>query len=236
MLIDWPGVRARVLRLTPSTDFTWRELEAPLTPAEVDAVQRQLGVELPADYRQFLLHVGRGGPGPGYGVIPVRNVEGRWRWAYDRFDPDDLTHLAEPFPLRTSDWRVTEDLEAGEPDWFAFARQDRYQEAVQAWRDRLTTTVFDPRRTYGALYLCHEGCGLRQWLVVTGAERGHVWLDHRIDGRGLTPAWLPHHRRVTFGQWYLHWLGSVEGPAGHQEQTGGGEEDDVAPGAGHRSP
>lgn len=70
-------------------------------------------------------------------------------------------------------------------------------------------------RTRGAIPICDEGCALREWLVVSGPEQGHVWLDHRADGRGLTPAWLPHHRRVTFGEWYLHWLDELEaGQAG----------------------
>jgi hypothetical protein len=210
VLIDWREVRQRVLRLTPPQDYTWRDLEPPLTSADLDALQRQIGVELPAEYQQFLLHVGRGGPGPFYGVIPVRNIEGRWRWCVGEHDPTDLTHLAEPFPLRASDWRIEEDLEADFPDWYAFARHDNYRHAVDAWNDRRAAAVFDPRRTYGALYICDEGCALREWLIVTGPERGHIWLDHRADGAGMTPAWLPHRRRVTFGQWYLHWLAERE--------------------------
>ncbi|MEV4516398.1 SMI1/KNR4 family protein [Dactylosporangium sp. NPDC049525] len=211
MLIDWPGVRARVLRLTPA-DHTWRELEAPLTPAELDAVQRQLGVELPADYQQFLLHVGRGGPGPFSGVLPVEHVDGEWRWRVDQdYDPNDLTNLAKPFPLRASDWRVAEDIENDCPDPFTFEPRNDYHDEWERWHDRHETTMFNPRRTHGALYICHEGDGLGEWLIVTGPERGNIWLDHRVDGRGMTPAWLPHHRRVTFGQWYLHWLGTAEG-------------------------
>lgn len=164
----------------------------------------------------FLRHVGRGGPGPFYGIPPVRRINGRWVWCADTFQHDPVD-LAEPFPLRASDWWVEEELAADYPDWFAFATQANYKAAVQEWHDRHATVVFDPRRTRGAVPICEEGCALREWLVVTGPERGNIWLDHRADGRGLTPAWLPHHRRVTFGEWYLHWLEKLEaGQAGDQ--------------------
>ncbi|MEE6262656.1 SMI1/KNR4 family protein [Plantactinospora sonchi] len=207
--INWPEIRERLLRMTPPEDHTWGDPEAPLTSAELDELQHQIGVELPTDYQRFLRHVGRGGPGPFFGILPVRKVEGRWVWCGDRYQYSPV-HLAEPFPLRVSDWRVQADLETEYPDWFSFARQANYEDAVQAWHDRELDVVFDPRRTYGAIPICDEGCGLREWLVVTGPERGHIWLDHRVDGRGLTPAWLPHHRRVTFGQWYLDWLETCE--------------------------
>jgi hypothetical protein len=54
-----------------------------LTPAELDELQHQIGVELPADCQQFLLNVDRGGAGPFYGIIPVRRVDGPWQWRGD---------------------------------------------------------------------------------------------------------------------------------------------------------
>jgi hypothetical protein len=218
VLIDWPQVRARVLKATPADPgVTWRPLAPRLTPAELGDLHRQLRVELPEDYQQFLLHVGRGGPGPGYGVHPVELADGEWQWVDDHdYVLNDLSTLAEPFPLRASDWRVAQDLEAEYPDHLAFPSHHAHDAALEEWYERHEATMFNPRRTHGALYLCHEGCGLGEWLVVTGPERGNIWLDHRSDGRGMTPAWLPHHRRVTFGQWYLHWLGTIEA-AGHQQ-------------------
>jgi len=206
--IAWRELREALLRRS-TRPHGWRDPEPVLTPADLDDLQRQIGVALPADYQQFLLHVGRGGPGPGYGVTPVRHTGGRWKWHGDayEFDPD---HLAEPFPLRRSDWYLEDELSADYPDWFTFARQSNYDAAVEAWWQRHDEVVFDPRRTYGAVPICDDGCALRQWLVVTGPERGNIWLDHRADGCGLTPAWLPQHRRVTFAEWYHDWLQTLE--------------------------
>jgi hypothetical protein len=205
-----------------------RELAPRLTPGELDGLHEQLGVELPEEYQQFLLHVGRGGPGPFHGIHPVEHVDGTWQWFGDEdWDPNDLGTLAEPFPLRASDWRLAEELEAEHPDHLDLPSHHAYDAALEEWYDRREETVFNPRRTHGALYICHEGRGDLIWLIVTGPERGHVWLDHRGDGRGMAPAWLPHHRRVGFGQWYLHWLGAVEAaghPAGDQQQPEGAEE------------
>ena len=39
----------------------------------------------------------------------------------------------------------------------------------------------------GAIPICHLGCCLRQWLVVTGPEAGNVWDDVRADYAGFKP-------------------------------------------------
>jgi len=61
-----------------------------LSEADVISFERQLGVSLPAEYRQFLTQVGHGGAGPYYGLF-----------ALDDPDPENITaieRLAEPFP------------------------------------------------------------------------------------------------------------------------------------------
>ena len=86
----------------------------------------------------------------------------------------------------------------------------------------------------GALPLCDEGCGLADWLVVTGPEAGNVWHDARCDAEGCRPwgsgeaahedgcvGWddiediglpsfgridVPELPRLRFLDWYEQWL------------------------------
>jgi hypothetical protein len=61
----------------------------------------------------------------------------------------------------------------------------------------------------GAFPICHRGCALRYWLVVSGVEAGHIWCDDRADYNGLYPYLLPGLDRVSFYPWYRHWLDGV---------------------------
>jgi hypothetical protein len=107
--------------------------------------------------------------------------------------------LSQPFP-HTSPWN----------ERFVFNRPlhspaDRDECVMQkeAWWDQV---YMNSARVNGAIPLCHLGCGLYQWLVVTGPEAGHVWEDERVDGCGLRPAERPGLERVTFLQWFGFWL------------------------------
>jgi SMI1 / KNR4 family (SUKH-1) len=214
--IEWSGVRERVSTLGAIVNaagdlhaLAWPHrytLRPPLSASELEELHHQLGVELPIDYREFLTRVGAGGAGPLYGVFPLVNVDGQWHWKGDGADQTDLAHLAEPFPLRSSNWRTMESLEEQRPDRRSFIRADAYHEAQRAWDEQCNASVWNPQLTYGAICISDEGCGLYRWLVVSGPERGNIWIDHRLDGRGLTPEWLPGLERVTFGQWYMSWL------------------------------
>lgn len=44
----------------------------PLLESELEAIESELGVRFPDDYRTFLTTIGDGGVGPGYGLLPVR--------------------------------------------------------------------------------------------------------------------------------------------------------------------
>jgi hypothetical protein len=47
----------------------------------------------------------------------------------------------------------------------------------------------------GALPICHKGCALRIWLVVSGGEAGNVWYDGRADYTGIAPVLMRDGRR-----------------------------------------
>jgi hypothetical protein len=58
----------------------------------------------------------------------------------------------------------------------------------------------------GALPICHMGCALRVWLVVSGDEAGRLWYDHRAEYTGIAPGVMKDGTRATFGAWYMEWL------------------------------
>jgi hypothetical protein len=58
----------------------------------------------------------------------------------------------------------------------------------------------------GALPICERGCGLLQWLVVNGPQKGFVWDDNLADDAGIEPHCDSSGRPLTFSEWYLAWL------------------------------
>jgi hypothetical protein len=109
--------------------------------------------------------------------------------------------LSEPFPLE-SEWNdlagmpPAELLESDEAEYFRLLDEfdGRY------WRPSLMN---------GAMPICHEGCALRIWLVVTGVQAGRLWHDGRSDRTGVKPLQLPDGSAATFSLWYSEWLHSA---------------------------
>ncbi len=58
----------------------------------------------------------------------------------------------------------------------------------------------------GAIPICHMGCNLWQWLVITGDHRGFVWNDCRVDYKGIQPVIDNAGKQMTFSDWYMSWL------------------------------
>ncbi|MBR7837428.1 SMI1/KNR4 family protein [Actinospica durhamensis] len=214
-MTDWTGVRERVLALRESEKNRvfgaighGFELEDSLSSDGLAELEAQLGVGLPADYRSFLMDVGAGGAGPSYGLYPVRQMAGRWHWLGDGADLADLELVHEPFP-GLLDAEMLAALYAEQPDEEEFEDIEVFDAAHEAWEKRAGEIVRTPKRTAGAVCVCHHGCALRTWLIVTGPERGTMWFDTRADDGDLTPE-LIDGEPATFGRWYLAWLSEAE--------------------------
>ncbi|MFJ4829754.1 SMI1/KNR4 family protein [Streptomyces sp. NPDC088747] len=224
----WTGVRERVKSLA-RTDRARKvfgawdsygaqghpfRLADPLSESDVSAAEAQWGISLPDDYRSFMLDVGAGGAGPGYGLSTLSRSAAGWLWTeVNDAMPHDRMRL--PFPPPQDSARLQAEHSAGEPEESAFTDEDSFRDAVRAWLAR-DDTLFE-WSTSGALNLCHEGCGYCYWLVLSGPERGHIWLDERPGDGTFQPLGTPA-TPVDFTNWYLDWLNKSETTARHESR------------------
>jgi hypothetical protein len=145
-------------------------------------------VTLPHDYRAFLQELGNGGAGPSYGVFKLGEMDDNF--GFKRWKPGEMVGaLDRPFPYRER-WNLPAD------------ELERIQESEDDTEIlRVYWVAMD-----GAIPICHEGCALRDWLVVSGPEAGHVWHDATADFGGWSPITFPDWRHMTFADWYLAWI------------------------------
>lgn len=170
-----------------------------LPEADVLKFERRYNVRLPEDYRRFLTFIGNGGAGPFYGIFPLGQMDGN----SDGLQPWDANNglvgaLSEPFPFE-SEWN---DL-AGKPSDDLYERDiAEYDRQVEEFERK----YWHCSNINGAIPICHEGCALRDWLVLTGNQAGRLWHDGRSDYAGLRPLKLADGSPATFSLWYNEWL------------------------------
>lgn len=216
ILSDWSDVPDRLARLSThpfagmvfgASGHQWRR-EPPLTTDELAELESQLDVELPAEYRSFLLQVSRGGAGPAYGLFPVHRIDGRWRWEGGGAELTDLKTLSRPFP-HTEAFNPADDLPdpPGEAD---FDSENKFNEAEDAYWQQHEAVVFSPEHSIGLLYLCHLGCAYREALVISGPARGQMWGDDTASDGGFLPLHEPDGKPTGFTRWYRGWLEQAE--------------------------
>lgn len=214
----WTGVPERVQALAgkPASAKVFGSLghrfslDERLTSSDVAHLEAQIGAALPEDYRAFLLQVGAGGAGPAYGVFPVRLIQGRWRWEGDGGDLANLSRLAEPFPCHGPDPEQVSALLMERPEEENFEEIEDFDDAIEAWDGRWEPVMFSPDRTVGAVVISTIGCAARQWLIISGPERGRIWSDDRADDVDLAPLLDESGEPMTFTSWYLAWLEASE--------------------------
>lgn len=154
----------------------------PLAETEVSAFEETHGVRLPEDYRLFLTAIGDGGAGPSYGL---ETLEAAAR----------LRDLARPFPHTEAVSPPIADRNTIEYDW----DDDSFFDDDE---DERRKEEEDDEEAPGVLELCHHGCGIFSYLVVTGPTRGTMW-----DGEGGRF----HPTGLSFAAWYRAWAERVLG-------------------------
>ena len=175
------------------------KLNPPLSETEVITFEHNHSVSLHRDYRRFVTQISNGGTGPYYGIFPLGQMDGTRHTFQPWRERDGLVGiLAEPFPLRDA-WN---DLSGMPTDDLLRTDEGEYTRKMEAFDKK----YWDPSRMNGAMPICHKGCALRVWLVITGPESGHLWEDGRADYTGLFPLLLKDGSRATFSSWYGEWL------------------------------
>ena len=165
-----------------------------LPEADVSAFERTHNITLPPDFRQFLIGVGNGGAGPFYGIFPLGEMDDNFNLRPWKEGDGSVGVPSEPFPLE-EEWN---DLSTMPPDDLANRDESEYERQLDIyWRSSLVN---------GAIPICHEGCALRIWLVVTGTQAGYLWEDRRSEYAGLRPVRLADGSPATFTGWYGEWL------------------------------
>lgn len=167
-----------------------------MTETEVLDFERAHGVRLPEEYRAFLTVVGKGGAGPGCGVFDLGETDEGFGFRVWQEGDGFVGNLSAPFPHSVA-WN---DMTGMPEDALSESDEAAYEEQ----RAVFEAGYFAPLD--GAVPLCHLGCALRQWLIVSGPEAGHVWEDRRADYEGLVPLLTAAGGRVSFFQWYRGWL------------------------------
>jgi hypothetical protein len=207
---DFAAIRQSLFRLRDSSDIesnlAWKmhgfRTHPRLPEEEVRRFEATHRITLPADYRSFLIQVGNGGAGPYYGLFKLGETDHNWGHKPWQEGDGFIGVLAEPFP-HLGPWNEPGGRPEYDPDK---AEEPGGQEEFDRRMEEWDAVYFHPENVNGAIPICHLGCALRQWLVVTGPEAGHVWCDDRADFGGLYPLEHDGMPRVSFLEWYRNWL------------------------------
>lgn len=163
-----------------------------LTEAEIIQSETMIGLSLPEEYRAFLLQVGNGGAGPAWGMNQLTN-----------------SHPDEEFLKEYPDFCTME-----------FPYYNSYAEGILDVIAKDFTHRGEFHDPFGGyLKLANYGHNMSAILVVSGEQRGKMWLLD--EGTSITPFYqnLPGRESgAGFLDWYENWLDEhlVEGAAKSQ--------------------
>jgi hypothetical protein len=166
-----------------------------LSDAQVAEFEGQHRMHLPADYRWFITNIGNGGAGPYYGVFALGEMDDGFElesWEGGSF----VGALHQPFP-HTTEWN---DLTGKPDDDLAQENEVEFFKQLAKFEERYLCAID------GAIPICHMGCALRIWLVVSGPEAGNIWIDRRADTDGFAPLTNGDAPRIGFLPWWENWL------------------------------
>lgn len=159
---------------------------------EVQEFEEIYEIKLPVDYKEYISKLGNGGPGPNYGILPLHPLpDGRMYNTFE-FLGFDFSHKRK--------WEMHSDIKEIFEKCFNHPNKE-----VIRYFSRLEDIAYISEMA-GAIYISDCGCNWRQYLVVTGDERGNIWCDQRVDGDGIFPLIDSNGNHLSFIDWYFRWL------------------------------
>jgi hypothetical protein len=177
-------IAERIARVAAKVRERKMHVGACMSNTELVAFEKRFGISLPEEYREFLLRIGNGAPGPpAYGLIKLAEPS-KGTADYRSHTLEGLASMRKLFPF-TKPW--------------VWESGDASDEGT------------DEQIGNGQLYLGTDGCGMDWFLIVTGPERGNVWM---ICGEGIQPT-LP---KRCFLRWFEDWLDGIRDWWGLQTQ------------------
>jgi hypothetical protein len=180
-------------------------LQPPLSISVIETFENQNKVTLPGDYKYFITEIGNGGAGPYYGLFPFGKQSDFRQGFHDWVDAESVGDLSKPFP-HTATWNVPASFWQQQPNQDGAVPAAEGAGSANEWFLRLEEEYFDPSLVNGAIPICHQGCGVINWLVANGPQAGFVWEDHRTADQGIYPVHDEAGDQTTFSDWYMGWL------------------------------
>ena len=176
-----------------------------LSNKDIQVFESRYNIKLPSEYRNFLLEIGNGGAGPGYGLSGLSGIESE-DVIPEKLYPENYEILSKPF-LLTEAWNDLDLIVKNNTDFVT--NNNKY---------------FDDKFIQGTLPITNYGCGIYAILVVTGEQSGKIWIDDRTNDNGIYPASLSfchafhdinpddsypnsnEEQPLSFYDWYEDWL------------------------------
>ncbi|MGI8504332.1 MAG: SMI1/KNR4 family protein [Hassallia sp.] len=174
-----------------------------LEEAQIEAFEVKYNIRLPSEYRNFLLEVGNGGTGPGYGLYRLPGLE----------NENEITAI----PSKKNEGLLCK----------PFLLKEAWNDLNLMIKDKADTEnnpYFDSKFVQGTITIAHYGCGIYAMLVVSGEQKGKIWIDDRTNDGGIYPATLnfchyfhaddpddfqsceEEQEPLSFYDWYEDWL------------------------------
>ncbi len=170
------SLRARLEEVRRKLSENDRIVCAVLSEEQIKSFERENGVRLPEDYRAFLQIVANG--------VTVREE------IYEIFPLDHWFHENEGMP-RNLGKLIRGDLRQPFPltEAVDFEEEGYPEEGEGPAADGTAP---------GKVFVSDEGCGTYWILVVTGPERGNMWVEDEFGYQPTNP-------RIGFLEWCEHW-------------------------------